>query len=264
MIKATIENQTYQIKTTWSDVTIKDMAKAQDYISKMPQWLSNYIYSEEEEKQPVSDQKLLTFYIDWVLLFSDIHREYLESEIKVDSSNELSLTELFGLVVKFLGEPSEDQIGKSESILLGDKKYVLIKSVKSAGGVEKLLGGATYKHFSESQALSQLFQKKQYRKWEYLSKITAILFRLDENEMYDEDVISMRAKAFEDLPVSEVYKGYFFLLSHINSLQTSIASSLTEKKEKAQAHTRKQSLKTHIGNLKPLSWLRKVFLTNKD
>ena len=261
MIKATILDQEYTIRNNWEDNTIRQMSKAQAYIDVMPKWLSNYIYSDKDE--PVSENKLLKFYVDWIELFSDIPREYLEGEISVNNTDELSLIEIFSLVSKFLGEPSEDQIGTSDTIKLGKKKYVLIKSVRTAGGIEKLLGGATYKHFAESQALSSLFQNKDYRKWEYLSRITSILFRESEDEQYDEELIDMRSKAFENLPVSEAYKGYFFLQGHFNELQKSTLTSLAVKAESLRAQRVKPLLSVLTGKIKPISWLRKVFSTNK-
>ena len=127
-----------------------------------------------------------------------------------------------------------------------------------------MLGGASYKHFSESQALSTLFQSKQYRKWSYLSKITAILFRESEDEQYNEDIIDMRARAFENLSVSEAYKGYFFLQEHINKLQKSMLTSLTERKVKAQEQKVNPLLEIFTGKIKPIRLLRKVFLTKKN
>jgi hypothetical protein len=237
------------------------MGQAQQYIDAMPKWLSNYIYSDEDE--PVSESKLLDFYIDWIELFSDIPREYLESEISVNKADELSLIEIFNLVAKFLGEPSQDDIGTSDTIVLNKREYVLIKSVKTAGGIDKMLGGATYKHFSESQALSTLFQSKQYRKWNYLSKITAILFRETEDEQYNEDIIDMRAKAFENLTVSEAYKGYFFLQEHTNKLQKSMLTSLTAKKAKLQTRKANLLLRIFFGKAKLIRLLKKVFSTKK-
>jgi hypothetical protein len=126
-----------------------------------------------------------------------------------------------------------------------------------------MLGGATYKHFSESQALSTLFQSKQYRKWNYLSKITAILFRETEDEQYNEDIIDMRAKAFENLTVSEAYKGYFFLQEHTNKLQKSMLTSLTAKKVKAQTRKANLLLKIFFGKARLIRLLKKVFSIKK-
>jgi len=262
MLKVTILDKPYYIRNDWEDNTIKHMARAQEYISAMPKWLSNYIYSEKPE--PVSDSKLLDFYIDWIELFSDIPREYLESEISVNKADEISLIEIFNITAKFLGEPSQDDIGTSDTIKLGKKDYVLINSVKTAGGIEKMLGGASYKHFSESQALSTLFQSKQYRKWSYLSKITAILFRESEDEQYNEDIIDMRARAFENLSISEAYKGYFFLQEHINKLQKSMLTSLTERKVKAQARKVNPLLRIFTGKIKPIKLLKRVFSTKRS
>lgn len=261
MIKAEILGNKYSIRNNWEDNTIKQLAKAQEYIDSFPKWLSNYIYSDNDE--PVNESKLLEFYINWIELFCDIPREYLESEISVNSIDEVSIIELFGMVSKFLGEPNQDEIGTSDTIMINGVKYTLISSVKTAGGINKMLGGATFKHFAESQALSSLFQKKNYRKWEYLSRITAILFRKSEDEQYEEEIIEMRAKAFESLPVSEAYKGYFFLREHLNKLQQSSVTSLTEKVENLRAQNRKPSLKILTGLVKLLNWLKKVFLTKK-
>ena len=261
MLKVTILNKPYQIRNDWKDNTIKQMGAAQTYIDAMPKWLSNYIYSDKNE--PVSESKLIDFYIDWIELFSDIPREYLESEISVNKADELSLVEIFNLVAKFLGEPSQNDIGTSDTITLNKKKYLLIKSVKTSGGIEKMLGGATYKHFSESQALSSLFQSKEYKKWKYLSMITAILFRESENEQYDEDIIEMRAKLFENLPVSEAYKGYFFLQQHTNKLQESMLISLKAKRAKAQALKVSPLSKIFTGKVKLIKLLKRVFLIRK-
>jgi len=262
MLKVTILNKSYYIRNDWKDNTIKHMSRAQEYINDMPKWLSNYIYSEKPE--PVSDSKLLDFYIDWIELFSDIPREYLESEISVNKADDISLIEIFNITAKFLGEPSQDDIGTSNTIKLGKKDYVLIKSVKTSGGIDKMLGGASYKHFAESQALSTMFQSKQYRKWSYLSKITAILFRESEDEQYNEDIIEMRAKAFENLSVSEAYKGYFFLHEHINKLQKSMLTSLMERKAKAQEQKASLLLRVFTGKIKPIRLLQKVFSTKKS
>jgi len=262
MLQVTILDKPYYIRNDWKDNTIKHMTRAQEYINEMPKWLSNYIYSEKPE--PVSDSKLLDFYIDWIELFSDIPRHYLESEISVNKADEISLIEIFNITAKFLGEPSQDDIGTSDTINLNNKDYVLINSVKTAGGIDKMLGGATYKHFAESQALSTLFQSKQYRKWSYLSKITAILFRESEDEQYNEDIIDMRASAFENLTVSEAYKGYFFLQEHINKLQKSMLTSLTEKKVKAQEQKANPLLRIFTGKIKPIRLLKKVFSTKKS
>jgi len=261
MLKVTILDKPYYIRNDWEDNTIKHMAMAQEYISAMPKWLSNYIYSEKPE--PVSDSKLLDFYIDWIELFSDIPREFLESEISVNKADEISLIEIFNITAKFLGEPSQDDIGTSDTIRLGKKDYVLINSVKTAGGIEKMLGGASYKHFSESQALSTLFQSKQYRKWSYLSKITAILFRESEDEQYNEDIIDMRARAFENLSISEAYKGYFFLQEHTNKLQKYMLTSLTERKVKAQERKANLLLGVFTGRIKPIRLLKRVFSTKR-
>lgn len=262
MITATILDKQYQIKNEWKDVTIREMSKAQEYIDNMPKWLSNYIYSDDDA--PVSEDKLLKFYVDWTLLFCDIPRELLEGEISVTETNELSLVELFGLVSKFLGEPSQDDIGESEVIKLGKIEYRLISSVKTAGGVSKMLGGATYRHFSESQALVGLFQSKNYRKWSYLSKITAILFREKEDEQYEEELIDMRAKAFENLPVSEAYRGYFFLLSLQNKLQESLLTySLQRKKESQSTPYLKRLYLSFTGMIKRMLSHLKAFITNK-
>jgi hypothetical protein len=116
MITATILENQYEIRNDWSDVTIKQMAKAQEYIDNMPKWLSNYIYSEDDE--PVSEDKLLKFYIDWIGLFSNIPKEYLEGEIAVNNTDELSLIELFGLVSMYLRCWEVLHISTSQSLRL--------------------------------------------------------------------------------------------------------------------------------------------------
>ncbi len=263
MIKATILNKKYQIFNNWSDVTIRKMGKAQKYIDGMPLDVKNYIYSNEEEKEPVSDSRLLKFFIDWIEIFSTIPRKFLESEISVNNHDELSITELFGLVSKFLGEPSIDDIGESNTIKLKGKEYHLIESVYTAAGTEKMLGGATFKHYAESQAFARLFQDKKYRKWDYLSRITAILFREKKEEAYEEEIIDVRANLFKDLPVSEAYRGYFFLLSLQSKLQKSMLTSLNRKKQvKRSAQLVKRYYKTFIGMMLRIRLRVKTFITS--
>ena len=73
----------------------------------------------------------------------------------------------------------------------------------------------------------------------------------------------MRAKAFESLPVSEAYKGYFFLQEHLNKLQSSTVTSLMAKAESLQAQRPKPLLKILTGLVKPINWLKKVFSISK-
>ena len=74
----------------------------------------------------------------------------------------------------------------------------------------------------------------------------------------------MRASAFENLTVSEAYKGYFFLQEHINKLQKSMLTSLTEKKVKAQEQKANPLLRIFIGKIKPIRLLKKVFSISKS
>ena len=261
MATVTILNQDYTIRDKWEDNTILQMEKAQEYINAMPQYLSSYIYSDKDVSLPLD--KIFSFYVDWIEIFSDIPRNILEEEISIEDSSEGSLVSLFNMVAKFLGEPQD--LEPSQTINFNGVEYHLIESVKTAGGIDKMLGGATFKHFAESQALVKLFNDKKYKKWDYLARITAILFRPDAKEMYEEEVIEMRAKKFKHLPVSEAYKGYFFLLNHTNKLQESLLISLQKAAEvKQQTQLAKVSLMECIGKYKPMKWLKKVFLTNKD
>ena len=73
----------------------------------------------------------------------------------------------------------------------------------------------------------------------------------------------MRAKAFENLTVSEAYKGYFFLQEHTNKLQKSMLTSLTEKKVKAQAQKVNPLLRIFTGKAKLIRLLKRVFSIRK-
>tara|TARA_R110000803_G_scaffold207962_1_gene276252 strand:+ start:789 stop:1574 length:786 start_codon:yes stop_codon:yes gene_type:complete len=260
MIKVTIEDNTYEVRNEWEDNTINDLNKPQEYIKTLPQWLESYIYT--DSNSPISDSKLLDFYVDWIELFSDIPRTLLEEVVAV-KDEEHSIMFLFNAVSKFLGEPTQDDIEPNDTITFRNKDYTLIESVKTAGGIDKLLGGATYKHFAEANALSHLFQNKNYRKWEYIARITAILFRPDPNEQYNEDIIDQRTKEFGKLPVSEAYKGYFFLSNSLTNLQQSTLTSFREKVVNPSTVNQKPLLKIPTIKSKLLTWLKKVSLTNK-
>lgn len=261
MIKVTILDKEYFVRDKWEDNTINQLKKPQEYINNLPKWLESYIYKGSDSA--VSDSKLLDFYVDWIELFSNIPRNLLEEVLAV-KDEEHSIMFLFDAVSKFLGEPTEKDIVPSDTITLRGTKYTLIESVKTAGGIEKLLGGATYKHFAEANALVHLFQNKNYRKWEYIAQITAILFRIDPNEQYNEEMIENRAKEFGKLPVSEAYKGYFFLSSSLNNLQKSILTSFQERKENRLTVIQKLLLKMSIIKLRLMNLLKKVFIINKD
>lgn len=261
MIKVTILEKEYKVRNNWEDNTINQLEKPQEYINNLPKWLESYIY--KGSNTPVSESKLLDFYIDWIELFSDIPRNLLEEVLAV-KDEENSIVFLFDSVSKFLGEPTQEDIEPNDTITLRGTKYTLIESVKTAGGIDKLLGGATYKHFSEANALAHLFQNKNYRKWEYISRITAILFRADANEQYNEDTIERRAKEFGKLTISEAYKGYFFLSSSLNSLQKSTLISFQANQENQLTVYQKLLLKVYTIKLKLMNLLKRVFTTKKD
>ena len=258
MIKVTIRDKEYEVRDKWEDNTINQLIKPQQYINNLPSWLESYIYKGSDT--PVSESKLLDFYIEWIEMFSNIPIELLKEAIPVKGEGDNILL-LFNATSKFLGEPTQDDIKPSETLNFRGVDYTLIESVKTVGGVEKLLGGATYKHFSEAKALSDLFQKKNYRKWEYIARITAILFRPDPNEQYSEDLIDQRTKEFGKLPVSEAYKGYFFLSNSLNKLQESTLISFQENKASLLEANRKQSYKISTIKSKLSNLLKKVFST---
>ena len=262
MVTVEILGKKYSIKNEFTDVTIRDMVKVQEYLDSLPIVMEKYLFSEDEIE--ISEGKLLKFYVDWIELFSDIPREYLEGEISVQNTDELSLVEVFGLVSKFLYEPQD--IEMSEVITLNGKEYKLIEATETASGVSKMLGGGTFKHFEESQALATLFQDKKYKKWEYLSRMTAILFRPEGEDIYEEEIVDARAKAFKNLPLSEAYKGYFFLHERMNRLQSSteIFSEVAKAKGVDLTPQQNKSSTGFIGRFKPMSWLRRVFLTKQD
>ena len=261
MIKVTILEKEYKVRNNWEDNTINQLQKPQEYINNLPKWLESYIY--KGSNTPVSESKLLDFYIDWIELFSDIPRNLLEEVLAV-KDEENSIVFLFDSVSKFLGEPTQEEIEPNDTITLRGTKYTLIESVKTAGGIDKLLGGATYKHFSEANALAHLFQNKNYRKWEYIARITAILFRADPNEQYNEDTIERRSKEFGKLTISEAYKGYFFLSNSLNSLQKSTLISFQANQENQLTVYQKLLLKASTMKLRLMNWLKRVFTTKKD
>jgi hypothetical protein len=139
MIKVTILDKEYFVRDKWEDNTINQLKKPQEYINNLPKWLESYIYKGSDSA--VSDSKLLDFYVDWIELFSNIPRNLLEEVLAV-KDEEHSIMFLFDAVSKFLGEPTEKDIVPSDTITLRGTKYTLIESVKTAGGIEKLLGGA--------------------------------------------------------------------------------------------------------------------------
>mgnify|MGYP003659982370 CR=1 FL=1 len=81
MIKVTIEDNTYEVRNEWEDNTINDLTEPQEYIKNLPQWLESYIYT--DSNSPISDSKLLDFYVDWIELFSNIPRALLEEVVAV-------------------------------------------------------------------------------------------------------------------------------------------------------------------------------------
>ena len=87
MLKVTILDKPYQIRNNWEDNTIKQMGMAQNYISAMPKWLSNYIYSDKDE--PVSDSKLLGFYVDWIEMFSNSLHSFNAGVIIIRYENQI-------------------------------------------------------------------------------------------------------------------------------------------------------------------------------
>ena len=72
--------------------------------------------------------------------------------------------------------------------------------------------------------------------------------------------------AFKNLPLSEAYKGYFFLQERMNKLQnsTEIFSEVAKAKGVDLIPQQKKSLTSFIGKFKPMNWLKRVFLTNQD
>jgi len=266
MLGIDINGVSYQVRTDWADNTVRQFNLAFNYLNTISEDLKKTIYPEEgQEDVNPTNEEIFKFYIDWIVLFSDIPEELLNRDIEITSERDVSLDQLFSLVSHFLYDPKLDEIEPKAIIHFGGNIYKLAEDAKSPKGLEKMLSGSTFQHFVEAQALANIFPEVKEDKFDNLARLTAILFREEGEDRYDESKVRERTNLFQDLPMSDIYSCYFFLSEHtaklVKSLETSLAEEVAEAKREARV---KKSSTDHTGKSKLSKWLRKVFLPNKD
>lgn len=266
MVEVDINGVNYQVRTEWADNTVRQFNAAFNHLNIIPEALRDYIYpKEDEERVEPSQRDIIKFYIDWIALFSNIPKELLSREIEIVSERDVSLDQLFSLVSKFLYDPNPDHIEPRGVITHKGVIYDLVEDAKTASGIKKMLGGATYEHFMEASALVSIFGDVRENKFDKLSHLTAILFKERGTGLeLEDDAVKKRAELFKDLPMDVVFSSYFFLSDHMSKLVKSLETSLAQEVRKAvRGQQAKRSLLERIGISKLLNWLKKVYLTFK-
>ena len=267
MIVVDIDGVNYQVRTEWADNTVRQFNAAFNHLNIIPEALRDYIYPKEgEERKEPSQKDIIKFYIDWIALFSNIPKDLLSRNIEIVSERDVSLDQLFSLVSKFLYDPRPEEIEPRGEIKHKGISYELVKDAQTASGIKKMLGGATYEHFMEASALVGIFGEVKENKFDKLAHLTAILFKEKGlGAELDDEAVKKRTEAFKELPMDVVFSSYFFLSERMSKLVKSLETSLAQEVKKAVLEARvKKSSQEPTGISKLSTWLKKVFLPNKE
>lgn len=226
-----IEGKKYDVKTTFQEYTIKDLAWANPLLA----------------KNDMSHK----WCIDFLLNSSNIPLEVLEL---IDFESELKPLTEFSL----LGLRTPDSYLTMDYITLNGKKYHKREELSTLSGINIILGKNNFKQFALMGQLHDAISKAKELNGIALAQLNAVLY----GEDFSDKAIDERSQLFMDLDLLSAYSGFFLFQKDLNKFQnfTSVSS-----KTKITAMLNielllKRLSRTIFGYLLRTKWLKWEFL----
>lgn len=241
MIQFEAYGKTVSLKTTWSEITIRQageiIAMVKSDLPKVVQRIYTLRMSEKSEKndselgnlfESITDDmeiKILpTFYGKVIKHLSDIDDETLNKMNRLERSV-LYQRYLEGIVMGLMSVPNFEPTGIKHFDFMGER-YYLPESVEGYG-VDVPMGNTTAVEFIESADIELRAKGMAKGRWDQAALMIAILCR-PKGETYDENKARERAKIFEGLALDVTLEVFFCFTE---SLTTSEHIGLTYLKD---------------------------------
>ncbi|MGR3220398.1 MAG: hypothetical protein ACUZ8H_11375 [Candidatus Anammoxibacter sp.] len=236
MVKIDISGKDYDMPNDWQDITMRQLLDSQKLLKEMPDKMRQLTFPEKKKATPkITDNdeiEFWEFYRKWLVFWTDISDE-TSKKIQMDG-----LKLAYEVLQIFMFTPED--IDYKEKIRFKGVNYALPAIENLISGQTKYMANSTYEEFVEGMQLTALLGKLQQGDLSTLPLLTATFYREEINSKwyqrkgtkvvpYDEEGTKKRAEIFMDLPMSNVWGAYFFLIIHLKKSLSGLQTSLPER-----------------------------------
>jgi hypothetical protein len=240
MVKIDISGKEYNLPNDWQDITMGQMLDSQKLLKEMPDKMRQLTFPDKKKATPKITEndeiEFWEFYRKWLVFWTDIP-DSTSKKIQMDG-----LKLAYEVLQVFMFTPAD--IIHKEKINFKGVTYILPPTEELTSGHTKYMADSTYEEFVEGMQITTMLNKLKNKDLSALPLLTATFYREQVrcNKFYqkkrkkiieyDEEGTKKRAKLFMDLPMSDVWGAYFFLILHLkkslSGLQTSLPDQLQE------------------------------------
>ena len=223
MIKIDISGKDYNMPNDWQDITMRQLLDSQKLLNDMPDKMRQLTFPEKKKATPkITDNdeiEFWEFYRKWLVFWTDIP-DNISKKIQMDG-----LKTAYEVLQVFMFTPTD--ISYNEKINFKDVIYILPPTEELISGQTKYMANSTFEEFVEGIQITALLNKLENSDLSALPLLTATFYREEVqcNEWYqkkrtkiipyDEEGTKKRAEIFMELPMSDVWGAYFFLIIHL-------------------------------------------------
>lgn len=212
----------------WREITLSKWIEFSEMLVQLAK--GSNLLEEGKDFSDMTIHDLIASYPSYVIKVVSFWSGLTESEI-----NQLEYTDIvscFTMINEVLQQPKQEL--DWGGFKFRGKYYMKPKTVKDINGNDILAKDTSFINMVEYLQLSLQGQKVAENVFTEMPKQIATLFRLSD-EQYNEDVASIRAEIFKDLPMDIVWQVAFFLQSLKSSYEILILQSLTENLQEMKA-----------------------------
>jgi hypothetical protein len=236
-MKIDLDGRKFDMPVHWHEVTLQQILESDKLVKDMPERL--HLETFEGKEQEYDEDDLIDnwkFYRKWVGFWTKIPDNY---ELKIED-----VKWLYEATRIFMGSANEDDVVIEPIFNFKGVDYGLPEAERLLNGQTKQMANSSYGEFIESAQLMSKINRLKDGDLTALPLLTAILYRPFEVtgslwwkkrrvSEYNEDTLMERVEIFKELPMDKVWSAYFFLIKHLATYVSGLATSLRGE-EKAQ------------------------------
>ena len=207
--------------SSWREITLGKWIEFSEMLVQLAK--GSNMLEEGKDFSDMTIHDLIATYPSYVIKVVSFWSGLSESEInQVEYEN---IVGCFTVINSVLQQPEIDK--EFNGFKFRGKHYMKPKTIKDINGNDILAKDTSFINMVEYLQLSLQGQKVSENVFTEMPKQIALLFRLSDED-YNEDISSIRAEIFKELPMDIVWQIAFFLQSLKSSYEILILQSLTE------------------------------------
>lgn len=236
MVKIDIGDKEYNMPNDWQDITMRQMLDSQKLLEEMPDKMRQLTFPDKKKATPKITENdeiaFWEFYRKWLVFWTGVP-DSTSKKIQMDG-----LKLAYEVLQVFMFTPKD--IDYKERINFKHVTYILPPTEELTNGQTKYMANSTFEEFTEGMQITAMLNRLKNKDLSALPLLTATFYREEvyygnvfkrrtKIVAYDEEGTKKRAKLFMDLPMSDVWGAYFFLILHLKKSLRGLQTSLPEK-----------------------------------